>query len=141
MKTSPWNKDRTIGQKRPLQISHIWGIWIRLELEGKTRDLALFNMALDSKLRGCDLVKLKVSDAAYGSSVSSRATVLQQKTGSPVQFEMPLITHLLNVEELSRLLKNVALSVINLFILDDVSEKMEYIPDWVVVTRLNIWWR
>ena len=53
---------------------------------------------------------------------------------------MPLITHLLNVEELSRLLKNVALSVINLFILDDVSEKMEYIPDWVVVTRLNIWW-
>ncbi|WP_286596163.1 hypothetical protein, partial [Escherichia coli] len=54
---------------------------------------------------------------------------------------MPLITHLLNVEELSRLLKNVALSVINLFILDDVSEKMEYIPDWVVVTRLNIWWR
>lgn len=141
MKTSPWNKDRTIGQKRPLQISHIWGIRIRLELEGKTRDLALFNMALDSKLRGCDLVKLKVSDAAYGSSVSSRATVLQQKTGSPVQFEMPLITHLLNVEELSRLLKNVALSVINLCILDDVSEKMEYIPDWVVVTRLNIWWR
>ena len=53
---------------------------------------------------------------------------------------MPLITHLLNVEELSRLLKNVALSVINLFILDDVSEKMEYIPDWVVVTRLNIWY-
>lgn len=88
MKTSPWNKDRTIGQKRPLQISHIWGIRIRLELEGKTRDLALFNMALDTKLRGCDLVKLKVSDAAYGSSVSSRATVLQQKTGSPVQFEI-----------------------------------------------------
>ncbi|CNI32898.1 site-specific tyrosine recombinase XerC [Yersinia frederiksenii] len=52
------------------------------------RDLALFNMALDSKLRGCYLVKLKVSDIAYGSSVSSRATVLQQKTGSPVQFEL-----------------------------------------------------
>ena len=88
MNTSPWNKDRIIGQKRPLQISHIWGIRIRLELEGKTRDLALFNMAQDSKLRGCDLVKLKVSDVAYGSSVSSRATVLQQKTGSPVQFEI-----------------------------------------------------
>ncbi len=88
MNTSPWNKDRIIGQKRPLQISHIWGIRIRLELEGKTRDLALFNMALDSKLRGCDLVKLKVSDVAYGSSVSCRATVLQQKTGSPVQFEI-----------------------------------------------------
>ncbi len=55
MNTSPWNKDLTLGQKRPLQISHIWGIRIRLELEGKTRDLALFNMALDSKLRGCDL--------------------------------------------------------------------------------------
>lgn len=88
MNTSPWNKDRIIGQKRPLQISDIWGIRIRLELEGKVRDLALFNMALDSKLRGCDLVKLKVSDVAYGSSVSSRATVLQQKTGSPVQFEI-----------------------------------------------------
>lgn len=88
MTTSPWNKGRIIGQKWPLQISHIWGIRIRLELEGKVRDLALFNMALDSKLRGCDLVKLKVSDVAYGHSVSGRATVLQQKTGSPVQFEL-----------------------------------------------------
>ncbi len=88
MTVSPWNKSRLIGQKRPLQISHIWGIRIRLELEGKVRDLALFNMALDSKLRGCDLVKLKVSDVAYGHTVSGRATVLQQKTGSPVQFEL-----------------------------------------------------
>ena len=88
MTTPPWNKSRIIGQKRPLQISHIWGIRIRLELEGKVRDLALFNMALDSKLRGCDLVKLKVSDIAYGHSVSGRSTVLQQKTGSPVQFEL-----------------------------------------------------
>ncbi len=56
--------------------------------QAKVRDLALFNMALDSKLRGCDLVKLKVSDVAYGHSVSGRATVLQQKTGSPVQFEL-----------------------------------------------------
>ncbi len=69
MNMSPWNKDHILGQKRPLQISHIWGIRIRLELEGKTRDLALFNMDLDSKLRGCDLVNLKVSDVAYGSSV------------------------------------------------------------------------
>lgn len=88
MTTFPWNKGRLIGQKRPLQISHIWGIRIRLELEGKVRDLALFNMALDSKLRGCDLVKLKVSDVAYRHSVSGRATELQQKTGSPVQFEL-----------------------------------------------------
>lgn len=70
--------------KKTLQISHIRGIRIQLELEGKTRDLVLFNMALDSKLRGCDLVKLKVSDVAYGDSVSSKATVLQQKTGSPM---------------------------------------------------------
>jgi hypothetical protein len=88
MNTLPWNKYHIIGQKGPLQISHIWGIRILLELEGKTRDLALFNMALGSKLRGCDLVNLKVFDVAYGSSVSSRVTVLQQKTGSPVQFEI-----------------------------------------------------
>ncbi len=87
MNTSPWNKNRIIGPKKPLQISQVWGIRIRLELKGKTRDLALFNMALDSKLRGCDQVKLKVSDVAYSGSVSSRVTVLQQKTGSPVQFE------------------------------------------------------
>lgn len=73
MSKSPWNKDRIIGQKRPLKISHIWGIRIRLELEGKIRDLTLFNLALDSKLRGCDLVKLKVSDVAYGSLVSSES--------------------------------------------------------------------
>lgn len=88
MNTSSWKKGRTVGQKRLLQISHIWGTRIRLELEGKTRDLALFSMALDSKLRGCYLVKPKVSDVAYGNSVSSRATVLQQKIGSPVQFEI-----------------------------------------------------
>jgi len=58
----PWNKGRIIGQKRPLQIFHIGGIRIRLELEGKGRDLALFNMALDSKLLGCDLFELKISD-------------------------------------------------------------------------------
>lgn len=92
MNPSPWNKDRIIGQKRPLQISLIWGIRIRLELEGKTRDLALYNMVLDSKIRGCDLVKLKVSDVAYDSFISSRATMLQQKTGSSVQFEITKVT-------------------------------------------------
>jgi len=84
----PWNKDRIIGQKKPLQISHIWGIRIRLELEGKTRDLALFNLGLDSKLRGCDLVKLKVSDVSCGRSLLTRTHVVQQKTGCPVQFEI-----------------------------------------------------
>lgn len=84
----PWNKDRIIGQKKPLQISHIWGIRIRLELEGRTRDLALFNFGLDSKLRACDLVKLKVSDVVCGRSALKRTMVVQQKTGSPVQFEI-----------------------------------------------------
>lgn len=88
MSATPWNKDRIIGQKKPLQISHIWGIRIRLELEGKTRDLALFNLALDSKLRGCDLVRLKVSDVTCGHSILKRTHVVQQKTGSIVQFEI-----------------------------------------------------
>lgn len=68
LNSTPWNKGKVIGQRKPLKVSHIWGIRIRLELENKTRDLALFNLALDSKLRGCDLVKLKVSDVAYGQS-------------------------------------------------------------------------
>ena len=88
MKASPWNKGKIIGQRKPLKVSHIWGIRIRLELEDKIRDLALFNLALDSKLRGCDLVKLKVSDVAYGQSVSPRAHIIQQKTDTPVQFEI-----------------------------------------------------
>ena len=79
----PWNKGKKIGQRKPLKISHIWGIRTRLELENKVRDLALFNLALVSKLRGCDLVKLKVSDVAYGQSVSPRAHIIQQKTIHP----------------------------------------------------------
>ncbi|WP_263285944.1 tyrosine-type recombinase/integrase [Alteromonas stellipolaris] len=85
---TPWNNNRIIGQKKPLRISHIWGIRIRLELEGRTRDLALFNFGLDSKLRRCDLVNPKVSDVVCGRSVLRRTHVVQQKTGSPVQFEI-----------------------------------------------------
>lgn len=85
---TPWNKGKIIGQRKPLKVSHVWGIRIRLELENNVRDLALFNLALDSKLRGCDLVKLRVSDLAYGQSVMSRAHVIQQKTNTPVQFEI-----------------------------------------------------
>ncbi len=84
----PWNKSQIIGQKKPLKISHIWGIRIRLELSSKIRDLALFNLALDSKLRGCDLVAVKVSDIAHGHRILTRATVTQRKTGNPVQFEI-----------------------------------------------------
>jgi len=88
LNVSPWNKGKIIGQRKPLKVSHIWGIRIRLELENKIRDLALFNLALDSKLRGCDLVKLRLSDVAYGQRVMPRAHVIQQKTNTPVQFEI-----------------------------------------------------
>ncbi|MDG2393787.1 MAG: tyrosine-type recombinase/integrase [Thalassotalea sp.] len=84
----PWNKNKITGQKRPLKISHIWGIRIRLELTNNIRDLALFNLALDSKLRGCDLLVLKVKDVANGGVMQSRAIITQKKTGSPVQFEI-----------------------------------------------------
>jgi len=84
----PWNKGKLIGQKEPLKLKEIWAIRVRLELSNRTRDLALFNLAIDSKLRACDLVKLKVRDISHGDKVTSRAIVMQQKTGRPVQFEI-----------------------------------------------------
>lgn len=84
----PWNKGRLIGQKRPLKLQEIWGIRIRLQLEHKSRDLTLFNLAIDSKLRGCDLVKLKVNDLMQGGRIRSRSQITQQKTQQPVQFEI-----------------------------------------------------
>ncbi len=84
----PWNKGKLIGQKPPLQPKHVWAIRTKLQLDGKTRDLALFNLAIDSKLRGCDVVGLMVADVApHGYSVD-RATVRQRKTGRPVKFEI-----------------------------------------------------
>jgi len=85
---SPWNKGRLIGQKPPLKLQEVWSIRIRLEMTNKKRDLALFNLAIDSKLRSCDLVKLKVIDLAHGSAMLNRAIVIQQKTHRPVQFEV-----------------------------------------------------
>lgn len=84
----PWNKGRLIGQKPPLKLQEIWSIRIRLQINHCHRDLALFNLAIDSKLRSCDLVKIKVRDIAHGSRILSRAMVIQQKTGQPVQFEI-----------------------------------------------------
>lgn len=84
----PWNKGRLIGQKPPLKPQEIWSIRIRLDLAGKRRDLALFNLAIDSKLRGCDLVKLKVSDVSQGERIRNRSQIIQQKTNQPVQFEI-----------------------------------------------------
>src|SRR5260221_4572135 len=87
-KNAPWNKGRLIGQKRALKPNEVWAIRVRLQLQGRKRDLALFNLAIDSKLRGCDLVRLQVDDVCAGGRVRDRGTVIQKKTGRPVQFEI-----------------------------------------------------
>ena len=84
----PWNKGKLIGQKPPLQPKHVWAIRSRLQLGKKKRGLALFNVAIDSKLRGCDVVSLKVTDIAPHGYALDRATVRQRKTGRPVRFEL-----------------------------------------------------
>ena len=84
----PWNKNKLVGQKAPLRLRDIWAIRVRLQLRKSVRDLALFNLAIDSKLRACDLMKLRVRDVAHGDRVSQRAIILQQKTQRPVQFEI-----------------------------------------------------
>ena len=84
----PWNKGKVVGQKLPLKLREVWAIRVRLEIEHRTRELALFNLGIDSKLRGCDLVQLRVSDVCHSRSAVGRATVMQQKTQRPVQFEI-----------------------------------------------------
>ncbi|PMQ09426.1 hypothetical protein PseAD21_20510 [Pseudomonas sp. AD21] len=74
----PWNKGKIVGQKAPLQVRDIWAIRVRLQLAEKTQDLALFNLAIDSKLRACALTQLRVRDTAHGEHVSSRAVVMQR---------------------------------------------------------------
>ncbi len=87
-KKLPWNKGKLVGQKPPLKLKEIWAIRIHLQIDENHRDLALFNLAIDSKLRASDLLRLRVSDISQGSQVASRATVMQQKTGRAVQFEI-----------------------------------------------------
>jgi integrase-like protein len=84
----PWNKGKLVGQKAPLKLRDIWAIRVRLEIGDRKRELALFNLALDSKLRGRDLVQLRVRDVAHGDRIAARAIVMQQKTQRPVQFEI-----------------------------------------------------
>ena len=84
----PWNKGKLVGQKAPLKQREIWAIRIRLQLQREVRELALFNLAIDSKLRSCDLVRLRVRDVCQGGRVASRAIVMQRKTQRPVQFEI-----------------------------------------------------
>ncbi|MFC1673675.1 tyrosine-type recombinase/integrase [Pseudomonadota bacterium] len=84
----PWNKGKLTGQKPPLQLKHVWAIRTTLQLDGRIRDLALFNLAIDSKLRGCDVVSLRVEEVAPHGYAIDRATVRQKKTGQPVKFEI-----------------------------------------------------
>ena len=83
-----WNKGRIVGQKRPLLPKHVWAIRVRLEIAENVRDLALFNTAIDSKLRGCDLVRLMVADVYAAGQVKERTSILQSKTQKPVRFEL-----------------------------------------------------
>ena len=83
-----WNKGRIVGQKRPLLPKHVWAIRVRLEIAENHRDLALFNTAIDIKLRGCDLVCLKVADVYASGLIKERTSVLQSKTQKPVRFEL-----------------------------------------------------
>jgi integrase len=85
---TPWNKGKLIGAKPPLRLKHVWSIRIQLQIDRRTRDLAMFNLAIDSKLRGCDVVALKVEDVAPNGYTVDRATVRQKKTGHPVRFEL-----------------------------------------------------
>jgi integrase len=84
----PWNKGKLVGAKPPLRPSHVWSIRTKLQMQGHTRDLALFNLAIDSKLRGCDVVAVRVDDVAPNGYAMDRATIRQRKTGRPVRFEL-----------------------------------------------------
>ncbi|MGG5889677.1 hypothetical protein ACLF3G_21285 [Falsiroseomonas sp. HC035] len=83
-----WNRRRLLGQKPPLKLREVWAIRIRLQIAERHLDLAWFNLAIDSKIRGCDLVALRVDDVLLGGPIRPRATVLQRKTGRPVQFDL-----------------------------------------------------
>jgi integrase len=85
---TPWNKGKLVGQKAPLRLKDIWAIRVRLQIGHRTRELALLNLAIDSKLRSCDLLRLRVRDVCHGSVVASRTIVMQQQTHRPVQFEI-----------------------------------------------------
>ncbi len=85
---APWNRGRLVGAKPPLKPRHIWEIRMRLKLQGGFRDLALFDLAIDSKLPGCGLVELSTNDILLNGAVKSRSTVQQRKTERPVHFEI-----------------------------------------------------
>ena len=104
-KHTPWNKGKLVGQKLPLKLKEIWAIRIRLQLTNCIRDLALFNLAIDSKLRSCDLLKLRVRDISHEPTILRRAGIMQQKPHNPVQFEITEQTR----ESISKLITHAGL--------------------------------
>ncbi len=88
IRRTPWNNGKIVGAKPPLRPSHVWSIRTKLQMAGRKRDLALFNLATDSKLRGCDVVAVRVDDVAPSGYAMDRATIRQRKTGRPVRFEL-----------------------------------------------------
>ena len=101
----PWNKGKLVGQKVPFKPKEVWAIRARLQMENRARELALFDLGIDSKLRACDLVRLRMRDVCHGDRVAARAMVLQQKTQRPVQFEISVSTR----EALERWIKRAGL--------------------------------
>lgn len=92
MHREPWSKGKIIGQKLPFKLEDIWALRVRLQMESQVRELALFNLDIDRKLRGCDLVAQRVRDVCHGDQVAARAVVMQLKTQRPVQFEITQAT-------------------------------------------------
>ena len=133
-KHTPWNKGKLTGQKPPLKLHEIWAIRIRLQIASNTRELALFNLAIDSKLRSCDLVKLKVRDIAHGTQISKRAMVMQQKTKQPVQFEITKQTR----EALSEWIKSKNLSYDD-YLFKSRIKKSEHISTRQYARIVNSW--
>ena len=86
--SNPWNKGKLVGQKAPFKLKEIWAIRVRLQIYARTRELALFDLGIDSKLGACDLVKLRVRDISHGGQIAARANVVQTKTFRPVLFEI-----------------------------------------------------
>jgi len=101
----PWNKGKIVGQKAPLKLKDIWALRVRLQMANRIRELALLNLGIDSKLGGCDLVRLKVRDVCHGEQIAARAIVMQRKTERPVQFEITPPTR----ETLQRWIKHAGL--------------------------------
>ena len=86
---APWNRGRVIGQKRPLKPKDVWTIRVQLQMEGRRRDLAMFNLAIDSKLRGCDLVRLRIDDVFASGRVRDRATVIRRRPAGECSSRLP----------------------------------------------------